>query len=329
MNEISLFPNNSIELFKKNIRIFIWIAGISFLIFYAVSFLISPQYKSTTLVFPIRQFSVSKLIIEQNVGNQEDYMLLGDEDDAEKILEIMNSDEMKMEVFNRYNLWDRWKINKENPKALLYMKNKWKNHVNIKKTVFNVIKIEVWDYTSSGAVELSNSIAELTDTIRFRMIKPVAEHALKIVEKEYSNTIREMNKIEDTLQKLRKMGILEYKAQVEAYSKSYAKALEKNDKGAIERIKNELDKLEKYGGLYMHLSENLRKYRFKYPVIKSKYEEAKINATQILPSLFVLQKGIRDENPSRPKRLLIAMVGMLGALSFGFLVLLLKTKKYE
>lgn len=329
MNEFTLIPNNTKEIFKKNVRTFIWIAAVSFLIFYAVSFLISPQYKSTTLVFPIRQFSVSKLIIEQNVGNQEDYMLLGDEDDAEKILEIMNSDEMKIEVFNRFNLWDRWKINKENPKALLYMKNKWKNHVNIKKTVFNVIKIEVWDYTSAGAVELSHSIATLTDTLRFRMIMPVAKHALKIVEEEYQNTIQEMNIIEDTLQKLRKMGVLEYKAQVEAYSKSYAKALEKNDKGAMERIKNELDKLEKYGGLYMHLSENLRKYRFKYPVIKSKYEEAKINATQILPSLFVLQKGLRDENPSRPKRFLISLAGMFGSLGFWFLLLLLKIKKYE
>ncbi|MCX8080159.1 MAG: hypothetical protein N3F09_02865 [Bacteroidia bacterium] len=289
----------------------------------------SPQYKSVTLVFPIRQFSVSKLLIEQNVGNQEDYMLLGDEDDAEKILEIMNSDAMKMEIFNRFNLWDRWKIKKDTEKSLFYMKNKWKNQVQIKKTVYNVIKIEVWDYTSAGAAELSHAIAMYTDTLRFRMIKPVAEHALNIVREEYENTIKEMNLIEDTLQKLRKLGILEYKAQAEAYAKSYAKSLEKNDRAAMERIKAEMQKLEQYGGLYLHLSENLRKYRFKFPVIKSKYDEAKVNARRILPAVFVLQKSIRDEFPDRPKRFLLALAGMMGSLGILLFYFMLKNKNQK
>ena len=32
----------------------------------AISFLMSPQYKATVIVFPSRTFSVSKLLIEQN-----------------------------------------------------------------------------------------------------------------------------------------------------------------------------------------------------------------------------------------------------------------------
>ena len=43
------------------------------------SFLISPQYIATAVIFPARTFSVSKLLVEQNIGNQEDYMELGDD----------------------------------------------------------------------------------------------------------------------------------------------------------------------------------------------------------------------------------------------------------
>lgn len=328
MNENPFLCNKLAEITKQHLRQILLMAGISFLFFFLITFLMSPQYKSTTLVFPIRQFSVSKLIIEQNVGNQEDYMLLGDEDDAEKVLEIMNSDAMKTEIFNRFNLWERWKINKNSPKALFYMKNKWKNQVHIKKTVFNVIRIEVWDYTSAGAAELSNAIASFSDTLRKRMIFPVAQTALKIVENEYLHTLNEMNKMEDSLQKLRKLGILEYKLQVSALYKSYARAIEKNDQPAIQRLKSEIRILEQFGGIYHHLSENLRKYRFKFPVIKSKYEEARINATQILPSMFILQKGTADEYPDRPNRWLIGLAGTSGVVLFLYFYLLFKSRTH-
>jgi capsule polysaccharide export protein KpsE/RkpR len=301
------------DIIRKEKKVLTVLLFFSFFGFWALTFLLSPQYKSTTLVFPLRQFTVSKLIIEQNVGNQEDYMLLGDEDDAEKVLEIMNSDAMKKLIFDRFDLWNRWKINKDSKDALFYMINKWKKMVRIKKTVFNVVKIEVWDYTSAGAAEISNAIAAYCDSVRFRMIQPVALHALKIIEEEYFNTLNEMNKMEDSLRKLRKMGIMDYKSQVASLAKSYAKAIEKNDMAAAERVKKAWQQLEEYGGNYHHISENLRKYRFKYPVIKAKYEEAKINARYILPSVFVFQKGMRNEHPDRPERLLISFAGMIGA----------------
>ena len=73
--------------FRKKLIIVSLIAAISSTI---ISLIISPQYKATAIVFPSRTFSVSKLLIEQNQGSQEDYMDLGDEDDAEKLLQILN-----------------------------------------------------------------------------------------------------------------------------------------------------------------------------------------------------------------------------------------------
>ena len=130
---------------------------IAFIISTTIAFLLAPQYKSVATIFPTRSFSISKLLIEQNIGNQEDYMQIGDEDDAEKLLQILNSDQLKKLVAEKFNLWQRWKIEKD-IYAEHFLNLKWENHVRYKRTDFNSIKIEVYDYTANGAAEVANSI---------------------------------------------------------------------------------------------------------------------------------------------------------------------------
>ena len=72
MNQPDL-NNESIRLlakiytWRKKLLIVSLIAAIVSLI---ISFIVSPQYKATAIVFPSRTFSVSKLLIEQNQGAQ-------------------------------------------------------------------------------------------------------------------------------------------------------------------------------------------------------------------------------------------------------------------
>src|ERR1700741_1274974 len=86
---------------------------VAFIISTTIAFLLAPQYKSVATIFPTRSFSISKLLIEQNIGNQEDYMQIGDEDDAEKLLQILNSDHLQKIVADKFNLWQRWKVEKD------------------------------------------------------------------------------------------------------------------------------------------------------------------------------------------------------------------------
>ena len=124
MNQSDL-NNESVKLLAK---IYTWrkklliVTLIAVIVSVAVSFIISPQYKATAIVFPSRTFSVSKLLIEQNQGAQEDYMDLGDEDDAEKLLQILNSSEIKDRIAKDYDLWSKWDINEEGEFAKYYLK---------------------------------------------------------------------------------------------------------------------------------------------------------------------------------------------------------------
>jgi len=306
-------------------KFFLYVSVVSIIVTAIIVFLMPKQYKSTAVLFASRQFSVSKLVIEPNAGNQEDYMQIGDEDDCEKLIQLISSDALKLKVADAFDLWKRWDLVDSNLKYH-YLKQKWQDMVIIKRTEFNSVKVEVYDYTPEGAAEIANGITEYCDTIKRDMTKDVAGKVLAIVKDEYNNTLARMKELEDSLLTLRKLGVLHYKEQVKAYSKSYAKAIEKNDAGAMKRLEAKLDTLKKYGSAYQYVHDNLEKYSFKYPDIKGKYDEALVNYNTTMPMKFVVEKAKPNQYKEKPRRLITIMLVLLANNLIALLFLLLKEK---
>lgn len=304
---------------------FLWITLVAGAVTTILVFLMPKQYKSTTVVFPARQFSISKLAIEANAGNQEDYMIIGDEDDCEKLMQLLTSDELKVEVANAFNLWDRWKI-ENNEYGLHYLQTRWEDQVSIKRTDYNSIKIEVHDYTANGAAEIANGISDYCDTVRAHMNKTITSYVLKVVKAEYDSTLARMKVLEDSLDALRQLGVLQFKEQVKAYSKSYARAIEKNDVAAMKRLEAKLDTLKKYGSAYQNMHDDLDKYSSKYPDIKMKYDEALVNTRAAVPIKFVVEKARPDEFKAKPKRAVYILIVVLASNMLGLFYLLTKEK---
>ncbi len=282
----------------------------------------SPQYKSTAIVFPSRTFSVSKLLIEQNQGAQEDYMDLGDEDDAEKLLQILNSTEIRTRIADKYDLWTNWDIEKDNVYSQHYLKLKWEDMVSFKRTNFVSIRIDVYDYVANRAADIANSIVAYADSVKFKMTKEVAKQALDITEKEYKSTISRINELEDSLQSIKELGVLDNKSEIEAYSKSMAKAIEKGSESAQKKLQEKLDILKKYGTAYDAIYSDLKKYRLKYPIIKNKYDEAMVNYNSPMPSKFVVDKAIGNEKKVKPIRSLIVLISSVSAFIIALMYLL-------
>ena len=249
MNQMD-FNSESIKLLAK---IYIWrkkllaVFLISAVVSGLISFLLPAQYKATAIVFPSRTFSVSKLLIEQNQGAQEDYMDLGDEDDAEKLLQILNSSEIRTRVAEKYDLWTNWKIDKKSLYAQHYLKMKWDDMVSFKRTNFVSIKIEVYDYIANRSADIANSIVSYADSVKFRMTREVAKQALDITKDEYNSTLIRIKELEDCLQSFKELGIIDYKAEIKAYTKSMAKAIEKGNESAQKKLQEKLDVFKKYG----------------------------------------------------------------------------------
>jgi LPS O-antigen subunit length determinant protein (WzzB/FepE family) len=290
------------------------------------SFIIAPQYKATAIVFPSRTFSVAKLLVEQNAGNQEDYMELGDEDDAEKFMQILNSTEIREMAAKEYDLYTHWKIPRDNDLTAHYLNLKWNEMVSFKRTDYVSIRIDVYDYQSDRAAKIANSIVAYADSVKNRMTREVAKQAFAIVEEEYNNYLASVQEMEDSVQVIRGLGILDYKSEMKAYSKETAKAVANGDDRAQSKLKGKLDTLQKYGMAFVDLTEKLKKYRFKYPVIKGKYDEAFVNLNRHLPSKFVVDKAQRNEKKAKPVRALIVIISTFSAFMLALLFLLFADK---
>lgn len=316
------------ELFAKIYnwrKSFLYITLVSAVLVGTVAFLLPKQYKSVAVMFPARQFAVSKLVIEANAGNQEDYMMFGDADDTEKLMQLLLSDELRLRVADAFDLWNRWKI-KDTVLRYHYLKLKWEDMVVIKRTEFNSVRVEVHDYDAKGASIIANGIVDYCDSVRFRMNREITGKVVNIVKEEYDLTLQRMKELEDSLYKLRQLGVLHYKEQVKAYSKSYAKALEKNDMAAAKRLEAKLDTLKKYGSAYQNTKDNLDKYASKYPDIKMKYDEALVNHRAQMPIKFVVDRAVPNEYKSKPKRMIMVLIGVLAANILGLFFLLLKER---
>lgn len=319
-----------IGIFKQYFQWFV-IAGIlSIVTGLAISFLLPTEYQSETIILPARHFSVSKMLIEPNVGNQEDYLEIGDDDDLEKLLQLIYSDELKLLLANKMNLWKRWKIHNKEYK-LYYLKSKWEHYVNIYRTNYSSVKIKVYDRNPDTAALLANTIVELIDTIQKNMTQERVNAALKIVKQEYENTIQRINEMEDSLKSLRKLGIYDYKEQIKAFSKQYAKSIAKNNPKEIENMNKLFENLQKYGGAYNTWSENLRKYRAKFAVIKYKYDQMLVDANNILPLKYVVQKALTDNKKARPVRWLIILITFLSTeiILLSYFIIKSKPSHYE
>ena len=145
----------------------------------------------------------------------------------------------------------------------------------------------------------------------------------------YANTITRITELEDSLQKIRVLGVLDYKAEINAYSKAMAKAVSKGDRSAIANLQVKLDNLSKYGLAYEGVFQNLRKYRLKYPLIKQKYDEAVVNYTKHLPSKFIVDKATTNEKKARPVRAIIVIVPTISAFLLALLYLMFSDKLVE
>ena len=62
---------------------------------------ITPKYKSTVILFPVATNSISKALISQQSGIKEDVLGFGEEEQAEQMLQILNSNMIRDRVVKK------------------------------------------------------------------------------------------------------------------------------------------------------------------------------------------------------------------------------------
>ncbi len=320
---------------------------------------IQPKYKSSVVFFPSATNSVSKALLEESPSEKQDILAFGEEEQAEQMLQILNSDEIRELIITKYNLLGHYNISSDEKYPLTKLNEKFKDNISFSRTEFMSVRIDVLDTDPQMAANIANDIASLLDSMKTKIQRSRAEAALLIVQSAYDAKLKSMNVKEDSLRKICEMGVMDFSTQVEILNKEYAEAssINTNEKASlpilqkyksendtaiintkvridgsnarIKSIEAQLKTLTKYGGASVSLNEELKLDREELAKIKTQYSKLNVDANQNLTPKFIVNKAVKAEKKSYPVRWLIVLVSVVLAFILSIVVLLIIERTKE
>lgn len=296
--------------YKKPVLIILALAAICAVLFSA-PFFITPLYKSTAIIYPTSSNSISKVLISTTYQSEKDIMNFGEDEQTEQMLQVLNSNRVRDKVIERFDLMNHYEIKADGKYPYTKLNKLYDSRIKFRRTEYNAVKITVMDPDAALAAQMANDITEIFDSTMNQMQKEVAIQAYRLVEDEYNTLCTEMAQLEDSLNTLRRLGVFDYESQVEMLSQQMAVELGKGNMQGVSNIQKQLDILAEYGGASYAINERLDNDRLQLSLVKSKYEEAKVDATEYIPHKFVVTSAFQAERKTYPVRWVIVTVTML------------------
>ena len=292
-------------------------------ILFSSPWFITPKYKSSVILFPVATNSISKALISQQAGIKEDILGFGEEEQAEQMLQILNSNKIRDRIVSKFNLFEHYGIGTDSRYKYTRLIREYDNNVSFRRTEYMAVKISVMDTDPQMAADIANTIAELLDSTKTEMQRERAMQAFLIVEKEYIDLQKDIAGIVDSLKVIGKLGVNDYESQSEVINQQLAIALRNGDMNAVRALEGRLNVLAEYGGTFLSLKNTLEFKSEQQTLLKAKYREAKVDAESVLPQKFIVNSAFKAEKKSYPIRWIIVLVTTFSALLLAILIIIL------
>jgi len=294
--------------------------------FFSLPIFITPKYKSTVILFPASSSSVSKALLSEKGGNQDDLTTLGESEQAEQLLQILNSNKIRDRVIRKFNLMQHYGIDSNSRFKISKLYKEYEKNISFHSTEYLAVEISVYDEDPQMAAIIANTIADLLDSTKNDMQRQRSIAGFKIVEKEYQELDQEIKTIVDSLVTLGSLGVNDVEYQSQVLNQQMAITIMNGNRTAQAALQKKLDVLGKYGGIYMMLKNSLEFKTEQLTLLQSKYKEARVDAQSNLPQKFIVSDAYKAERKSYPIRWLIIVVSSLSALFLAIIVIMVMEK---
>jgi uncharacterized protein involved in exopolysaccharide biosynthesis len=320
----SRFSSSNLLIFAlKHWRPLLIVSLSAFVISIVVSLLITPLYRSTVVMFPASNVSVSEALVSTSGSDSRTGVLsFGEEEETEQLLQILNSDEIKEKLIEKFNLFEHYGIDPESKIKYTLLYSKMKKYMSFKKTEYMSVRIEVLDEDPQMAADIANEMASLLDSTINRMRQKRAVEAFKIVAEEYHQLEEEIAALEDSLRKIGQLGIYDVEAQSQGLNEAWLAAQESGNRELVNKLEKQIRILGEHGGDYLFLKEFLKNESDRLSRLKDKYTRARVDVEQKLPHVFIVNQARVAERKSVPKRSYIVILSTASAFLFAFFALI-------
>ena len=286
--------------------------------------IITPKFKSTSIIYPTTTNSISQALLVEHNPYRKDVLEFGEELEADRLLQILNTDEMQAHIIQEFNLFKHYDINPEDVHANTWMNLAFNEHFSFRRTELMSIKVEVLDEDPILAADMCNRVVDLIDVVVKRVKQERAEQAFVILAKRDVDLSTRFFALHDSLEVLRSHGVLDVSVQAERLTEYYAKALSTGNTTGARALKTEFTNLAQYGGDYFRLFEELELVQEQLSIIRLEKENISVELNSELTNRFVINKATPADKKAYPIRWLIVLFAGMSAFIMTLILLYIR-----
>jgi uncharacterized protein involved in exopolysaccharide biosynthesis len=268
-----------------------------------ISLIITPMFQASVIMFPATNVSISKELLVQNYTGKNVHGF-GEEEQAEQLLQVLNSEPIRTKIIEKYNLMEHYEIDPEGKYPMTELFEEYSSNINFRLTEYMSVEISVMDKDPEYAANIANDISNLVDTVYNGMLKDRAWEAFRLVDREYRDAEKVLVELQDSL---------------DLISGQLSDGIDSGDDPTDEMIKA----LSENGATYFSMIFQVRNQSQIVATLSLRYREARLEAEQDLSYKFVVEKAFPPEKKSYPNKSLIVIVSTFASVLFALIVLII------
>ncbi len=275
---------------------------------------IRPMYKSTARIYP------------SNIG------AMSEESKTEQMVEIINSNDIKLKMIESFPLNEDYKIEKDDPLYLTYMFDIYNKNISVSKTQYETVEISVLDFYPQRACDMCDSLIEFYNRHVGHIYKAKNLEMIQILENQLHKKKMEYDSVVTDLNKVRsESGIIDFKEQVAEVTRGYMTALA-NGRGSTtdaKQIKTLYDNMIESGAQAYLLERNMNYLMKNIDSLQTLYDLNLSEYEKVITYSHVVEKPFPAEKKSYPVRWLIVLFSLVSAVFMALLVFLVLDYRKE
>ena len=319
--------HTEIEQERQNLLLFIWkkrktimlVTGIATVAALVMAMLMKPLFLSTAIVFPAATSSVS---FSEQRNAKASSMDFGEEEQAEQLVQILQSSRIREKVINQFGLMKHYGIDSTDVNKNFKMMKEYEGHINFIRTRYGSIQIDVLDEKPELAAEIANKIVDLIDTVKNSMITERTMPAFEVNKRKRDLLDQDLKTILVQLDSLAEKGVISIEGRTNLYT-AFVEAKSAQDR---EFLKKQIDVNLLYGARFDGLEQMRDEKIVKLEKFLDSYEQAESDAYANFTHKFIVERAVVADKKDKPKRLIIVLLAMMGSFVFMVFLLLINEK---
>lgn len=284
-----------------------------------------PLYRSVTTFYPTSEGALSDQVIHPDGVHEEGYLNFGEEQRVEVFLETLNSEKIKGIMLKQFNLFEHYDIPQDAANRYKRFSRTFKSNVEISKTQFQAVKVEVLDEDPGMAADMANALVQAADSLQNQLRNERAQNTLRIVKDKYQQQQNRVATLADSVKALADKGLVAFEEQSERLVETLGKARLENQGEIVRRLENKLDVVGQYGPVYHGLIEQITYVNERIGILYETYERIKADAEEKLSNVYVIDKAKPSSDDAKPNKPLIVALVLVGS----FIITALLARTYE